>query len=143
MKDERVSETKGGKFVQGTMSMKELLENVKIQECPRQPWSRKETHERFERSEHTGHRQLWLKCQNCSLEFIILTLRTETEAIEAYEPSHGKDGGLARKITCPECGSKGHAVILGARHHVGAIYRYTAGQFTLPLTGRSCVHGNC
>ena len=134
MKNENVSETKGGKFVQGTMSVKELLQNVERRACPRQPWSKKETHERFEKSEHMGHRQLWIKCQNCSLEFLILTLRTETEAIEAYEPSHGKDGGLSRKLSCPECGSRGHAVILGARHQFGAIYRVTAGQFRLPIS---------
>ncbi len=134
MKDERVSETKGGRFVQGTMSVKELPERVELREYPRQPWSKAETHERFEKSEHTGHRQLWIKCQNRSLEFVMLTLRTETEAIEAFEPIHGKDGGLSRKITCPECGSRGHAVILGARHQIGAIYRFTAGQFRLPIS---------
>lgn len=134
MKDEKVSETKGGQFVQRTMSIKELLDNVVIHECPAQPWSKQETHERFERSESTGHRQLWLKCQNCSLEFIILTLRTEVEAIEAFEPSHGRDGGLGRKVTCPECGSSKKSVLLGARHHAGAIYRFTAGQFRLPIT---------
>ena len=67
MKDERVSETKGGRFVQGTMSVKELLENVELRECPRQPWSKTETHERFEKSERSGHQQLWFKCQQCSL----------------------------------------------------------------------------
>ena len=133
MKDERISETKGGKFVQRTMSMKELLEQVELQEYPRRPWSKKETHERFEKSEWAGHRQLWIKCQDCSLEFVILTLRTETEAIETFEPSHGKDGGLSRKITCSECGSRKHCVILGARHQVGAIYCFTAGQFRLPI----------
>lgn len=134
MQGKRVSETKGGRFVQGTMSLRELLENVKLQDHPRQPWSKEETHERFEKSESSGHRQLWINCQNCSLEFIILTLRTEVETIETFEPSHGKDGGLSRKITCPECGSREHAVILGARHQFGAIYHFTAGQFRLPLS---------
>lgn len=133
MKDKRISETKGGSFVQGTMSMRELLENLELREYPRQPWSKKETHERCEESEHTGHHQLWIKCQNCSLEFIVLMLRTETEIIEAFEPSHGKDGGLARKITCPECGTKGKSVLLGARHNGGAIYGFTAAQFRLPI----------
>ncbi len=134
MKNEKISKSKGGEFVQRTMSVKELLENVKIQECPLQPWSKRETHERFERSELSGHHQLWIKCQNCSLEFTILTLRTDVEAIEAFEPSHGKDGGLSKKITCPECGSNQNCVILGARHQFGAIYRFTVGQFRLPIS---------
>ncbi len=134
MKDEKVSETKGGGFVQRTISLKELLENVELQDHPQQPWSKEETHERFLRSESAGHRQFWLKCQNCSLEFVMLTLRTEVEAIEAYQPSHGKNGGLSRKLSCPECRSKEHVVILGARHNGGAIFRFTAGQFRLPIT---------
>ena len=133
MNDERVHETKGGKFVQGTMSIKEILESVKLQACPQQPWSKEETRERFERSEHSGHHQLWVKCQNCSLEFTMLTLRTGVELIEAYEPSHGKHGGLSKKITCPECGSRKHAWVFGARHQFGTIYSFTAGQFRLPI----------
>lgn len=133
MKKERESKSKGGTFVQGTMSIKELLDQVKLQEWPAQPWTKKETHERFQKSEEAGHRQLWCKCQNCSLEFIVLTLRTPVEAIEAFEPSHGKDGGLAAKITCPECGLRKRSLILGARHQYGAIYNSTAGQFRLPL----------
>ena len=135
MRDVRVSQTKGGKFVQGTMSVREVLENVELRQHPDPPWSKEETRDRFERSEISGHRQLWLKCQHCSLEFIVLTLRTEIEAIEAYQPSHGKDGGLARMISCPECGTKGQAAILGCRHAVGPIFRATAGQFRLPITG--------
>lgn len=133
MQNEKVSKTKGGKFVQGTMSLKELFDKVKLTECPEQPWSKDETEERFERSESCGHRQLWIKCQNCSLEFVMLTLRTGVEIIEKCEPSHGKDGGRTRKITCPECGSKKKVMMLGVRHHVGAICQFTAGQFRLPL----------
>lgn len=133
MTNEHVSKSKGGVFTQGTMSLRELLDNVKRTVCPEKPWSKEETLERFEKSETCGHRQLWIKCQNCSLEFVVLTLRTGVEAIEAYEPSHGKDGGLARKISCPECRSKKNVMLLGARHHVGAICQFTTGQFRLPI----------
>lgn len=130
----RVSNTKGGTFVQKNVTIGELLKmQINLPDRPGQPWSNQECRERWEKSESTGHRQLWCKCQNCGLEFIILTLRTPLELIEAYEPSHGRDAGMVTKVSCPECGQTGKAALLGVRHQGGAIFRYTAGRFRLPI----------
>lgn len=128
---ERISVSKGGKIVEGIVSVKELLK-MKPFPRPRSPWSEEESHDRFKKSESDGHYQLLCKCQECSLEFTLLTLRTPLEIIEAYEPSHGMYGGFARKITCPECAARPCVIILGIRHQNGTIFSY-AGQFQRQL----------
>ncbi len=129
-----VRHSKGGKFERKVITMRELLElGINLQEHPAQPWSKEETHRRFEDSDIHGHLQLWFKCQNCGLEYIIPTLRSYLEAIEQYQPSHGVCGGLAARVTCPECGKTGMSFLYGGRHQEGTIYQATASRFRVPL----------
>ena len=121
--ESRVFETKGGRVTYRTMSLKDLMQ-VSVQPRPRQPWSEQETYRRWEESQKTGHLQLAVKCRSCSLEFVLLTLRSEIEAMEAYEPSHGEHGGLCRKLTCPECGTAGSVGLLGYARQDGTICEF-------------------
>ena len=133
----RVSKSKCGTFSQQTITIEELLKKrIVLPERPGQPWTDDENRERWKKSESTGHRQAWCKCLYCGLEIIVLTLRTGLEVIEAFQPSHGQDGGIAKKITCPECGQVGKAALLGILHQAGPIFRCNDGRFRLPIVQR-------
>lgn len=127
-------ETKGGTVIQGTMRLGDLAANLDQFDLiprPAQPWSVEEAHRRWMESTRNGHSQVFLKCQRCSLEFVLLSLRTETELLERFQPSHGQRGGLSRKVTCPECGAVGTSFLLGSRAHPRPICEFV-GRATRP-----------
>lgn len=126
--DPQVFDTKGGKVTKGTMAIRDLLANIQFPTRPAQPWSDEDGHRRWKESKQRGHVQWVCKCLNCSLEFIILTLRSEVEALETYRPTHGQYGGLCQDLTCPECGNKGSCVLLGYRREAGTICQFVAGR---------------
>jgi len=101
------------------------IDNIVPSERPEQPWDSKESFRRWKDSLLNGHRQIFLKCLNCSLEFILLTLRSEIEILEAYHPSHGDNGGICANITCPECGKSKTSFILDIQKERGTICGFT------------------
>ena len=127
VRKEEVHHTKGGAVRRRTMSLREFLEereNIRCVPRPSQPWSDDEVRRRWEGSFESGHRQLALKCTECGLEFVVLTLRSDVEAIETYKPMQGQYGGLCTCLGCPECGTRGKVVWLGARTHYKPIYEF-------------------
>jgi len=122
--------THGGKVRYGKINLRDLVDSVELPTRPAQPWSDAETYRRHQGSFESGHLQLYLKCQRCGLEFVILTLRKEIEALEAYQPSHGEHGGICTKITCPECNECGSSALLGRKQQARPI---------LEFAGRYCV----
>ena len=94
---------------------------------PKQPWAKEETFRRWQVSQKEGHLQIAAKCGVCSLEFIVLSLRSEIEAMEAYEPDSGEEGGYLTRITCPECGERGKSILLRMRRVAGTICDFAAG----------------
>lgn len=124
IKNGEVFHTHGGRVVRGKISIQELIESVKTPDRPEAPWNPDETHRRWNDSVQEGHRQLFFKCQNCSLEFSVLSFRSEIEALEAFRPSHGEQGGLCPNVCCPECGKQGLSFMLGQVHVAGPIYGF-------------------
>ena len=122
--DPQIYQTHGGEVIKGKASVVDLLQHVEYTPHPAQPWTFEETHRRWEESLSDGHLQLLFKCTNCSLEFVTFSLRSEVEALEAYQPSHGQNGGLCRKVTCPECGQRETSLLLRYRRHEGPIYGF-------------------
>ena len=122
-----VHHTHNSKVVEGMVSVSDL-KNLKSVIRPRKPWSEEEDRRRWKKSCETGHLQLFFKCQVCSLEFVLLTLRTDVEAMEAYQPSHGQHGGFCAKITCPECGRKGMSVLLHCRNEQLTIFEFVTKE---------------
>ena len=104
------------------------LDKVACEKRVAAPWSQEESLERFNQSLQNGHHQLYLKCQHCSLEFMMLTLRTPTEAVAAYQ---GDPGDFAANVTCPECGVRGQSFWLGTRQSRGPISQFV-GEFGYP-----------
>jgi len=127
--------THGGKVKIVEMHLKDLPRNVDLEPRPGQPWSKEECRRRWEGSFQNGHLQLALKCRQCGLEFVLLSLRSEMEMLEQYQPSHGQYGGMCNKVFCPECGQRGQVALLAWVVHPGPIYAYM-GKITQPFVAR-------
>lgn len=123
IKNKKVYRTHGGFVVKGDLSLGQVLDQVDLLARPGQPWDQEETHRRWQQSLEGGHLQMACKCPKCSLEFVILSLRTEVEALEAFQPSNGQHGGVCQRIRCPECGGTG-CFLLGWQQHHGAICEF-------------------
>lgn len=80
-------------------------------ERPKAPWSKDEGVKLFEKSESEGHRKLTLKCQQCGLEYSVMTWRDEP--VQKLS---------SRFLYCPECGSKDSANVIKLDHEIGRIY---------------------
>lgn len=84
--------SKDGTLTRQKMTFEELLKaKINLSGRSGQPWSDKESHERWHKSESTGHRQLWLKYQNyraCTAEQIV-----ERLALGAHLPIADSDAG--------------------------------------------------
>ncbi len=115
---------------------------------PLTPWpDRQEGEARFLRSMQEGHTQLFLKCKNCGLEFIILTWRTGPDLLAAFgiyekpetlpddtavvdpfnEPVEVPEGHplikapTATQVVCPECAIRGKTIVIDLRIAPGPI----------------------
>lgn len=88
---------------------------------PHQPWPGGESLERHQQSADFGHTQIFLKCQGCGLEFMLMTWRNAREIPEAF--GIASPIGPAEKITCPEC-SQRSVFCLGWALEDGAISSY-------------------
>lgn len=79
---------------------------------PQTPWPNpQEVALRFKRSTKAGHAQLFFKCSNCGLEFMLMTWRTEREIAEEFGVSvtdANAPVGIPG-ITCPECSVRGRS----------------------------------
>lgn len=122
-KNKNVFRTHGGCVTKGEVALGQLLAHVELRPRPGQPWDQKETRRRWEQSLSGGHLQMACKCSKCSLEFVILSLRTEVEALETFQPTNGQHGGACQRLHCPECGGTG-CFLLGWQEHHGAIYEF-------------------
>ena len=127
--------THGGKVKIVELSVDQLPRNVNLEPPPGQPWGKEECRKRWENSLDNGHLQIALKCGHCGLEFILLSLRSETEMLESYQPSHGQYGGFCNRVCCPECGQRGQVGLLGWTMHPGPIYAHM-GAITQPFLAR-------
>jgi len=85
------------------------IEDLQVPSVPRCPWDRETAHRMFRESQVDGHRVLWFKCSQCSLEYQVRTWRSG-ENVEKHF------------CYCPECGSEGTSVCLKVDHELGPIF---------------------
>ena len=82
---------------------------------PDLPWKGKSKEEMFKDSLLHGHGVSGYKCQNCGLEFVLLTWRIE-EDIQVQLSS----------LVCPEYGIEGKSIFCGYKRYKGAIFDHMA-----------------
>ncbi len=78
------------------------------------PWPPKRARELWEQSEAGGHRAAWLKCGQCSIEYIVLTWRPAP---------NDEDAVLKLYRHCPECGSTDAASCIRVDDVAGRIHQ--------------------
>lgn len=82
------------------------------------PWPLDKARKMWEESQVDGHRQVWIKCRECTLEYSVLTWRAivkngYVDLDENMAPWHFR--------YCPECGSKDAGIVLRVDHELGRI----------------------
>lgn len=120
IKIETDEQTLGGRAITGTIPVVDLAK-IPAREFPGCPWNKQESTARFQQSIQHGHWVVLFKCGHCSLEFQLFTWRDEIELLETYQPTHAKNGGLCKNVSCPECGTK-QCFMLKYLHTNGTIF---------------------